>query len=224
MSGPSPAQGRESDVCEPVAGSEDEIVRLWEEAWDTARRLCARTLARLERGDGGFYGAEDLRQDLFLEFWSLLGEWRAAPSPRAEDLWREWRRRLARGGYRVIRRRPQRLWDRAEGPVDPLVLMLDEPVDTGEDALGDRSVGPSAAAKLVQPEDALASHEALHSFDALEEALWELTPSQRQVVYMSALMDLPAKTVARCLGLTRREGVYAHLHEARRVLMARLER
>lgn len=63
----------------------EQCLSLWPRAREMARVHCSGTLARLRNGDGGFYQADDLWQDLFLEFWALASRWQArgalTPSP-----------------------------------------------------------------------------------------------------------------------------------------------
>ena len=59
------------------SSDEAELLWLWQRGREMALRRCARTVARLRLGAGGFYEAEDFLQDLFLEFWALVRRWRA---------------------------------------------------------------------------------------------------------------------------------------------------
>ena len=195
--------------------SEEELLALWQRARRMALPRCAWTMARLRRGDGGFYEAEDFMQDLFLEFQSLVERWRAGPDPSEEALWLAWRRILWRGGARILRRVPQRLWDRAEQAVDPCELALGNDFSADEAAW---PLSPDLLVALVQPEDGDGTRERLARLDALAKALWSLRPAQRQVIYMCALLELPADLVAETLGLSGSNTVYQRLHAARAAL------
>lgn len=193
----------------------DELIALWQVAWEIARRLCGRTLSRLASGDGGFYGAEDFQQDLFLEFWALTRVWRrhnASP----EALWRAWRRRLWGGGRRILRRAPQRLWHSTERTFDPSIMALGDFSDEEANSI------PFAVEALSQPEDAEATQTQKADLQALEEALWALRPAQRQIVYMAAMLEISPSEVARILRLGNAREVYQRLYRARRALRQRL--
>jgi len=194
--------------------SDDELLALWQVAWRMARRRCAAALARLGRGEGGFYGADDLQQDLFLEFWALARAWHASGQGLA-DLWAAWQRRLWGGGRRVLRRSPQRLWGRPEISYDPATL---DPAEAGEPQEGGRLWSEA----LVQPEDAEATRHSLAGLEALERALWALRPVHRQVLYMATLLESPPAEVARLLMLDDAEAVHRRLHLARRALRRQL--
>jgi len=193
---------------------DDDLLALWQVAWRMARRRCAAALARLGRGEGGFYGPDDLQQDLFLEFWALVQQWRASGQGR-DALWAAWRRRLWGGGRRVLRRAPQRLWSRPEITLDPLAL---DPAGGSEPEDGLR-IG---ADLLVQPEDAEATRHGLAGLEALERALWALRPVHRQVLYMAAFLEAPPAEVARLLMLEDAAAVHRRLHLARRALRRQL--
>lgn len=206
----------ESDV--PAAGSPDaeeaDLLALWEQAWALARRCCAGSLRRLQAGDGGFYEADDLQQDLFIEFWALARDWQASGEDEAA-LWAAWRRRLWGQGCHILRRRPQRLWDRAEYPVAPDRLALDASDDEPAAVEG---LPTAARQALTAGEDAAATHDQLADLSRLEDALWALRPTQRQILYMVTLAGLPAAAVERLLGLGSRTALYQRLFVARQAL------
>lgn len=192
---------------------EEAVLALWDRAWRMARRRCAGTLIRLRRGDGGFYGADDFYQDLFVEFWELL-ERRGVPQDDDEEraaLWKAWGSVLWGGGRRILRRVPQRLWTGTERAVEPATLAL-EYHDAGD------GLSPAARQALVQAEDAEATRRRLSRVERVACALWRLQPLQRQIIYMSALRGLPADRVARRLGLRSRNAAYQRLHRARRAM------
>ncbi len=197
--------------------AEEELMALWAQAWNLAQRLCGGSLRRLRQGDGGFYTADDLQQDLFLEFWGLACGWRAGGAPE-ESLWAAWRRKLWGQGQHVLRRSPQRLWARAERSWAPESLALDV---VSDDADG-TSLPASARAALTAPEDAAATHEGLAALDDLEAALWALRPAQRQVLYMLTLAGRSAGHTGRLLRLNSRNTLYQRLYAARRALLRRL--
>ena len=203
---------------------EEELLRLWDEAWAVARALCSRTLGRLRGGGGGFYGADDLQQDLFLEFWPLAESWWAQGEHCEEELWARWRSRLWGAAIVVLRRKPQRLWKGCEWAVAPDALALDGEGETSGDD-GTRRSAPNHAAlrALVQPEDAQSTGEQLERLAALESALWSLRPTQRQLLYMAVLAELPGDQIGRCLALNR-DAVYQRLRTARKALGRRLDR
>jgi len=200
--------------------SEEALLALWQRARRMALPRCAWTMARLRRGDGGFYDPDDFMQDLFLAFWSLVERWQAEPNPREEALWLAWQGILWRGGARILRRVPQRLWDRPERTVDPCLLALGEGF-VDETAL---RLSPALVEALVQPEDAEGTRERLSRLDALAEALWALRPAQRQVIFMCVILELPADLVAETLGLSNSNAVYQRLHAARAALRKRISR
>ena len=195
------------------------LLTLWEQAWRLAQRWCAGSLRRLRAGDGGFYEVDDLQQDLFIEFWGLVRQWRRDGTDEAA-LWTAWRRRLWGQGCHILRRRPQRLWARAERPVAPERLALetaDEPIATGA------SLPPAARRALTEPEDAAVAQEEMVDLDRLEIALWALPPTQRQVLYMLTLAGIRTEAATRFLGLSNRTAVYQRLFAARRALRRRLD-
>ena len=202
---------------------EEGLLELWDTAWRIAQRCCAKTLMRLRNGDGGFYEADDFAQDLFLEFWALVRRWSASQPACEDDLWTAWRGTLWGGGMRVLRRVPQRLWAGAEQAVDPVSLGLAyEKVERSEGVGGDRRLPRAALRALVQAEDAESTQDEAARLDELEAALWTLRPAQRQIIYMTALGDLPAAAVARLLGLGQPNAIYQRLHSARAALRRRL--
>jgi len=197
--------------------TETQLLTLWDDARRKARVWCGTTLARLRRGGGGFYQEEDFWQDLFLEFWELAEAWWQADQE-LDELWAWWRKRLWYDGWRVIRRAPQRLWQRAERPTPPEALALERLDDDGT-SQGARLPEPAVAALRHDPEGPRALLVAGRVEDA-ERALWALPAGQRQALYMTAVAGLPAAEVARCLGLESRERVYQWVRTARRRLDA----
>lgn len=195
--------------------SETLLMELWEEARRKARVWCGGTLVRLRRGEGGFYQEDDLWQDLFLEFWDVVEVWRRSGEGR-EELWALWRKRLWLDGWRVIRRAPQRLWQRVERATEPAALALERP--PGDDAPDRVPLPEEAVAALRRDSDGPRALARLQRVEALERALWALPPAERQVLYLTAVEGLPADDVARCLDLPRREVVYQWMRKLRRRL------
>lgn len=196
--------------------SERQLMALWQEARRKARVWCGSTLARLRRGEGGFYQEEDFWQDLFLEFWELAEAWWETEED-LEELWAWWRKRLWYDGWRVIRRAPQRLWQRAEQAVEPAALALERPDE--EKVEGPRLPEAAVEALRRDPEGPQALREA-DQVEAAARALWALPAGQRQALYMTVVAGMPAAEVAHCLGLPRREVVYQWVRTARRQLGA----
>ena len=197
--------------------TEGQLLALWEEARRKARVWCGSTLARLRRGEGGFYQEEDFWQDLFVEFWDLAEAWWPTEDD-LDELWALWRKRLWLDGWRVIRRAPQRLWRRPERAIDPDALELERGPDD-EAAQGVRLPETAVAALLYDPDGPRALMGA-GQVEAAERALWALPLGQRQALYMTVVAGMPAAEVARCLGLPRRALVYHWVRTARRRLGA----
>lgn len=210
-------------MSDPIALSPDEIEALWREAWRLARRACHATLARLRMGEGGFYDADDLHQDLFLGFRSLALTWAAQqPRPPESELWAAWRRQLWHGGARYYRRRPQRLWIGRELPLAPETLALDD----GEDPdAPDRDCLPACAAEqLIEPD---ASLEGLQAEDAARSALAalrSLPAAQRRLLELVAVQGRSVAEAARALGLPPGQAAYQRLYRARRALERAMQR
>ena len=191
---------------EPIA--EGELLTLWQHGRRIAAARCAGTLGSLRRGAGGFYEADDLWQDLFLEFWELVRRWRRSPAPRAlDDLWAEWRRLLWLGGARVLRRSPQRLWTHA----DP-GCRLPTADDDGDGPPAHSTSSRGVRGEGREPEDGLAAQAAL---DAVTHGLWSAGAVNRQALYLTAIVGLSADEAARCLGLRGAHEVYWRVHNAR---------
>ena len=58
-------------MTESAPLSEDELMALWERGRRIALARCSHSLRALRQGGGGFYEADDLWQDLFLDFMEL---------------------------------------------------------------------------------------------------------------------------------------------------------
>ncbi|NLG29541.1 MAG: sigma-70 family RNA polymerase sigma factor [Chloroflexi bacterium] len=189
---------------------ERELLTLWREGLRMARQACGHTLARLENGDGGFYEAEDLLQDLFLEFWRVAEAWQASDPANEEALWAAWRRRLWRGGARILRRAPQRLWRRAEVRFAP-----DELDAAGDAELGAARMMRSIERALVQADEAPAACEQREALGDVTRALERMPAPVARSLTMTVLESRPASEVAEALGLPDARSVYAHVRQAR---------
>ena len=208
----------QQDVGAPGGPDHDDLLALWERARGVARVVCRYALGRLAQGQGRFYGADDFWQDLFLEFWALVRRWHSSTGASEEDLWEAWRRLLWFGGHRILRRAPQRLWERADLSLD--VDLLGDGIGRGFRALwgeGTASAGavPRARAGMGSPE---AQSDWLARIDALETAMWALSPGERQVLYMCNWGGLTARDAAQRLGLDGPGRVEGLLRAARAAL------
>ena len=195
-----------------------ELLSLWERGRSLARRYCADALRRLARGEGGFYDADDLEQDLFLAFCEVVEAWRSQPLPEDEDLWRRWGRYLWGGGIHILRRPPQRLWWRAEWSIDPDAFAL-EPPQTADSSAKD--VWPALSRcreELVDDETAEARTLHLQTLDDLEERLWQLRPLQRQALYGVIIQHHRPAELARQLGMKDAETIHRLIAQARKNL------
>lgn len=192
---------------------------LWERAKTYIYRYCRWTLSRLRAGDGGFYDNDDFLQDLYLEFRSLLDEWQAAcnqsgqatPAPDYESLFKAWANRLARGGWRVYRRAPQRLWTGVELAIDQSVTEC-EPNEDSESVLS-----RSLLDQLTTGSDSDALPLNTEVVDEVEKRLWMLKPTSRQAVYLCLLEGVDAATVANMLQM-KPANVYDRIYNARKSL------
>mgnify|MGYP000931800815 CR=1 FL=1 len=194
---------------------ERELLTLWRKGLRIAQRCCAHTLARLAAGEGGFYEADDLLQDLFVEFWRVVEAWQADERADEEALWEAWRRRLWHGGARILRRAPQRLWRRSEIHFAP-----DELEAAGDAELGAARMLRTIERALVQPDEAPAACEQRGALDDVAQALAALPAPWSRSLTMTALQGRPAGEVAAALGLPGARSVYAQVRQAR----ARLQR
>lgn len=187
---------------------------LWPQARRMAARRCHNNLYRLRRGEGGFYGADDFWQDLFLEFWALLERPELAGLTFDDDALRTaWGKALWGGGLRILRRAPQRLWRRFEYVVDPARL---DPTG-GDDPWSRLSSLPLPAEALVGSDGRL-TQERLARVERLERSLARLRPAQRQLLYLTAVRRLPAGQVAQQLRLVSANAVYQRVRAARQQL------
>ena len=192
---------------------------LWERAKKYIFRYCRWTLSRLRAGDGGFYDNDDFMQDLYLEFRSLLDEWQAAskepdqatPERNDEALFKAWANRLARGGWRVYRRAPQRLWAGVELAIDQSVTEC-EPNEDSESVLS-----RSLLDQLTTGSDSDALPLNTEVVDEVERRLWLLKPTSRQAVYLCLLEGVDAATVADMLQM-KPSHVYDRIYNARKIL------
>jgi len=144
----------------------------WPQALALAQRACRYTLARLRRGEGGFYQADDFLQDLYCA-------WAALCADHAHDeqaLWRAWRGLLYAGGREILRHPPQRLWQRPD-------LCL--PLPSFE-----RQPAPAANGQASQ------------RWRQVVGDIWRLPLAQRQIIYLRALAAYSSHQVGQSLGLS----------------------
>jgi len=209
-------------VTDSTLLADDELLALWEHGRRIALASCSGTLRALRCGRGGFYEAEDLWQDLFLDFWALVSRWQQAPPPRRTDeLWAAWRRHLWQGGRRVLRRRPQRLWRTREVAIDPSLLELDN--DPGDGREPSRALPANARQALTEPpvpEEACYTRAVV---EAADRRLWALSATDRQALYLTSIVGLSRNQAARCLGLANEASVQNRAHRARLALRAASE-
>lgn len=194
-----------------------EFEALWPRARRYAARYCAGTLARLRQGDGGFYEADDLWQDIYLAFHALAEAWQASTADEEgrEAFYEAWQKQLARGGWRIYRRAPQRLWAGAELAAAPADLALESDGAAPEDS---DNLPCAVLAQLTQPEDSAALYERMERLRLVERALWQLRPVQRQTLYLTAMRAMPAARTARLLGIANAAAVYDRMYDARQFL------
>jgi DNA-directed RNA polymerase specialized sigma24 family protein len=203
-------------VTDTTSLSHEELMALWEQGQRMASARCSGTLRSLRCGKGGFYDADDLWQDLFLDFWALVRRWHDAPPPRrAEDLWAAWRRCLWQGGRRVLRR-PQRLWQGREQAVDPHELELDD--DPSEEGDTRPAITPGAREALIEPLDLEEAWSTRSAAEAAERGLWGLSATNRQALYLTSIVGLSHAEAARCLGLASETSLHSRVHRARMAL------
>ncbi len=203
--------------------SSAELEDLWRQAWVIVRQRCQVTLARLTRGWGGAYDAQDFYQDAFLAFCSLAEAW-ASREPREPEgeLWSAWRRLLSHSGTRILRRPPQRLGQvHAQSEPDFDALM---------DELGDGRDNALARALLEHlvdredPERLLVRAERREEHAATVAWLLEgLRPDQRRLLTWIYLDGLTPREIAPLLGTTPAV-ISSRVYYALKVLRRRAER
>jgi DNA-directed RNA polymerase specialized sigma24 family protein len=196
------------------------LLALWEQGLRLARRYCAEAWRRLARGEGGFYDADDLQQDLFLVFSEVVQAWQEQPEHPLADLWRRWGRCLWGGGIHILRRPPQRLWWRAEQAVDPTQFTLDHLERRQEAGMAPPPFLAHHLEQLVDEQGAEERALRLGALDDLEERLWRLRPLQRQALYLVALRNWQPAELAERLGLDDVQAAYQLLYQARQKLHA----
>jgi len=201
-----------SIVPQPL--TEEELLALWRDGLAIARRCCARNLARLRTGEGGFYQAADLEQDLFLAFWELARAWRARGEADPETLWRAWRRALWGGGLHILRRAPQRLWASARERVPWC-----SPGQASPNASpAQQALLAGLARALVAPDDVQEECFAHAALARLRAALEQLSDDQREILFLSADGEHTAAEIAETLGLPSPNAASQRLHRAREAL------
>jgi len=193
------------------------LMKLWKRAWRMARKLCGYTISRLDHGEGGFYEVDDFYQDLFLAFWELADDcWRQQGGQLTDlsTLWARWRSALGHGASNILRRPPQRLWEHTETPITSLTLEILE--EEANESINEPVVRPP---ELKREESAEQTFERLSRIEHLERALWMLSPSERQVLFMILIQGFAASKVAQRLKLPSANAVYARLFRAREKLL-----
>lgn len=204
-------------MTHPTPLSDADLLCLWGQARRLALSLCAGSLQSLRRGLGGFYEEDDFLQDLFLEFWELARRWRD------DQLWAAWRDRLRNGGYRVLHRRPQRLWHHRERRIDP-AAMAGDPLFDPERSSGTPDIDGAvldALAERIDPAEAL---ELRATEEEVERLLWSLDATRRQALYLTAVADLSCFEAARSLGLASAQNVRHYVERARATMRRRRQR
>ena len=191
---------------------------LWDRAKKYIYRYCRWTLSRLRAGDGGFYDNDDFMQDLYLEFRSLFEQWnqalaQAAPpatDPDYESLFTAWANCLSRGGWRVFRKAPQRLWTGVE-------LVIDQSITECERSEEDTPLSRSVLEQLTTESGSDSISFDTSAVDEVTRRLWLLKPTSRQAVYLCLLEGVDGSTVADMLHM-KPANVYDRIYLARKIL------
>ncbi|MGC8838219.1 MAG: RNA polymerase sigma factor [Anaerolineae bacterium] len=188
------------------AGDRDALARLWDLALPVTRARARHALRRLAQGEVPFYDAEDLLQDLFLEFHRWLVE---TPADGHHDLLQRWSYRLPMVLRSLLRRPPLRLgvpwreeaWQglARHGEAD------EEGPERPEEAWP--APGPGLVQQVLQGEEVAQARAALAT----------LTPEDRGLLWRRYGCEEPVAEIARALGWTPEE-----VHRALRTARARL--
>ena len=188
------------------AGDRDSLARLWHLALPVTRARARPALLRLERGEAPFYDAEDLLQDLFLEFhcWLMQG-----PGDGSYDVLQRWSHHLPTVLRHLLRRPPLRLgvpWreEAWPGPGHPGEADEDGSEGPGEDW---PAPGPGPVQQVLQGEEVAQARAALAT----------LAPEDRDLLWRRYGCEEPVAEIARALGQTPGE-----VHRALRAARARL--
>lgn len=181
------------------AGDGEALARLWELALPVTRSRARHALARLRCGEVPFYDADDLMQDLYLDFHGWL---MAAPTDGDYDVLQRWAYRLPMALAGILRRPPLRLHTHREQALE---------APGGEEAGEGANELPGCGPDLVQ---ALLQRERLES---LRTALSVLSPGDRRLLWLRYGQEGTAREIAGSLGLVP-EQVHRHLRAAREQL------
>ncbi len=185
------------------AGDRDALARLWDLALPVTRARARPILCRLAQGEIPFYDADDLLQDLFLEFHRWLEQ---GPADSRHDLLQRWSYRLPAALRSLLRRPPVRLgapqreqaWEGTGSPGE----------DEGEAPAEDwPAPGPEPLQHVLQGEGVARARAALVS----------LTPQARDLLWRRYGREEAVAEIARALGWTPEE-----VHRALRTARSRL--
>lgn len=182
------------------AGDRDALACLWDLALPVTRTRVRPTLRRLAQGEVPFYDADDLLQDLFLEFhrWLVQG-----PADSCHDLLQRWSYRLPAVLRSLLRRPPLRLgmprreqaWD---GPNSPEEDGGETPAEAWP------APGPEPLQQVLRGEGLARARAALAS----------LAPEDQDLLWRRYGREEPVAQIARALGWTPGE-VHGALRAAR---------
>jgi len=178
------------------AGDREALAALWEMALPLTRAHALRALARLRRGEVPFYDADDLMQDLYLDFHCWL---MAAPAGGEYDILQRWAYRLPTALGSILRRPPLRLGGpHREQPLEP-------PTEEG----GERD--KELPGRTPDPVQVLVRRERV---ERLRTALACLDPRERRLLWLRYGREATAREIATSLGLEPGK-VHQHLRAAR---------
>lgn len=184
-------------------GDRDALARLWDLALPVTRARARPTLRRLAQGEVPFYDAEDLLQDLFLEFhrWLVQGS-----ADGHHDLLQRWSYRLPAVLRSLLRRPPVRLGvPRRERAWEEPNFPEEDGGATPAEAWPDP--GPEPLQQVLQGEGVARARAALAS----------LAPEDRDLLWRRYGREEPVAEIARALGWAPEQ-----VHRALRAARARL--
>ncbi|MGQ9566629.1 MAG: sigma-70 family RNA polymerase sigma factor [Anaerolineae bacterium] len=195
----------EALVSRARAGDREALARLWYLALPVTRARARRALHRLALGEVPFYDAEDLLQDLFLEFhrWLMQG-----PEDPHHDVLQRWSYRLPTVLRSLLRRPPLRLGAFCREQAWEAQEASDAGGDDGEPwAEAWPAPGPGPAQQVLQSEQLAQARAALAS----------LAPEERELLWRRYGREEPVAEIARALGWAP-----GKVHRALRAARARL--
>lgn len=181
------------------AGDRDSLAHLWHLALPVTRARARSVLRRLAQGEVPFYDADDLLQDLFLEFhrWLMQG-----PGDGPHDVLQQWSYRLPTVLRSLLRRPPLRLGaQREQAWVGPDHADED---DVGTPVEARPAPGPEPLQQTLQREE----------IEGACAALTALSPEDRDLLWRRYDREEPVARIARALGWTPEE-VHRALRKAR---------